>query len=554
MRGVLGTRHGWEKEHTGMQARSHTLLWRLLAVTVALTLSLGLLPGLVTSRHAAAQDDTITQRQYDRLVEAAMEDDPAYGPEEGDLEIDPERVTFSRSDVEDANFYAEATFQNPYAGSSNQFDYGIQFRSNANDFLRFIVISDGTWGITHGTDDVLVSGTFDQVDDSRRGENKVAVYADGETIHVAINDEYVGSATTDVLDDGSISVGTSFLPDSVVEGETTGFTDFSIWSLGGGGGLGPDDKDTPTPEDEDTPEPTDGETYESPTYGYTLTYDPDVWEVTQDDSEDGVDDFRLTNGTSTVQFLGMESTQSPRRCIRDTIKSLKEDADIESVEVAVDDNGDDMQGTLDDGSEYAVVNVTFDGTDLTAYYQCTPIEEDTSILKINQITNAEDYNDEIEARIDLLDGFSIDGSGVNTDDNGDDNGDDSSTPEDVETPEADSTDSDLPEGSVVVYLEATDPDGPVVLASLIPDGKETEVQLFVLGGEPGARYDAGFAEGTCRRPGDVTIEIGTTDNTGLLDENVSETVEDLSSGDLVMVLVDEAGDVVACGDPSEFVE
>ncbi len=545
-----------------MQTGPRSLFWRILAITVALTLSLGVLPGLVTSHRAAAQADELSQRDWEDLVDEATSDDPAYGPEDGDLEIDPEKVTFSRSDIEDADFYAEATFQNPYAGSSNQFDYGIQFRSGPDAFLRFIVISDGTWGITQGTDDVLANGTYTDLDDSRRGENKVAVYADGDTIHVAINDEYVGSATTDVEDDGSISVGTSFLPDSVVEGETTEFTDFSIWSLGGGGNLGQDDEDetpvddeeTPT-DDEETPVVVDGDTYESATFGYTVTYDPDVWEVTMDESEDDVDDFRLSNGVSTVQFLGLESDLSAEDCIQDTIDSLTDDAELDNVEIATDDDGEDLQGTLDDGSEYVVMNVTFEDTDLTAFYQCTPIEEGVSIVKINQIVAAEDYNDEIEARITLLEGFSVDGSAGNKDD---EDVDDEETPtDDEETPVDDEetpTTDELPEGSVVVYLEAVETDGPVVLGSLIPDGNETQVQVFVLAGEAGDTYTVGFAEGTCRRPGDVSIEVGETDANGLLDETIDETVEDLSSGDYVMVLASESGDVVACGDPSEFVE
>jgi len=541
------------------------MFWRVLAIAVALTLSLGILPGLVSTHRAAAQDDaSISQNDWEDLVDEATTDDPAYGPEEGDLEIDPEKVTFSQSDIEDADFYAEATFQNPYDGNDDQFDYGIQFRSSEDAFLRLIIVSDGTWAITDSTeDDPLIVDTYEDLDSTSTGENKVAVYVEGETIHVAINDDYVGSATTQVTQEGSISVGTSFLPESVVEGESTGYTDFSIWTLSDSN-LGPDDEETPQ-NDEETPDTdtdvdkADGESYESPTFGYVVLYDPDVWEVTQDESEDNVDDFRLSNGASTVQFLGLESDQTPDECIQDTIDSLTEDADLEDVEIATDADDEDLQGTLDDGSAYVVVNLTFEDTPLTAFYQCTTIEEGESIVKINQIVDAEAYNDEIEARISLLEGFSVDGKFDNGDDgdsNSDDqNTDDGDTQDEEETPQADETATDdLPEGSVVVYLEASTEDGPVVLASLIPDNDETEVQLFVLAGEPGLTYDAAFADGTCKNPGDTTIDIGTTDETGLLDENVEETVENLSSGDFIMVLLDEGGDVVACGDPSEFVE
>ncbi|HRA49339.1 MAG TPA: hypothetical protein PK819_14800, partial [Thermomicrobiales bacterium] len=130
------------------------------------------------------------------------------------------------------------------------------------------------------------------------------------------------------------------------------------------------------------------------------------------------------------------------------------------------------------------------------------------------------------------------------------------TPADDETPVPDETASELPEGSVVVYLEAATEDGPVVLGSLIPDGRNSaQIQVFVLGGETGATYTVSFNDGTCRRPGDVVVEVGETDSAGMLDETIDSSVEDLSSGDVVMVLSDsDSGDVVACGDPSEFVE
>ncbi|HRA48018.1 MAG TPA: hypothetical protein PK819_08125, partial [Thermomicrobiales bacterium] len=388
-----------------MQRSTQSLAWRTLAIAIALLLSLGILPGLIATHAAAAQDDaSISQSDFEDLVDDATADDPAYGPEEGDLDIDPDKVTFSKSDIESADFYAEATFQNPYAGTTNQFDYGIQFRSGPDAFLRFIVISDGTWGITQGTEDVLASGTYDALDDARRGENKLAVYADGDTVHVAVNGDYLGSATTDVTDDGSISVGTSFLPDSIVEGETTSFTDFSIWELGGGGGLGPSNKKTPTPTDEEP----EGTTYESPSFGFTISYD-DTWEVTKDETEDGSDDFRISNGISSIQFLSYEYDGSAEDCIAETLDSLNEDPDFEDVTIATDNDDNELQGTLDDGSAYVVVSLTYQDSDLITYYQCSPIEEGTSIVKITHITAAEDYNDQIDARIAVLDTFSAEG-------------------------------------------------------------------------------------------------------------------------------------------------
>jgi hypothetical protein len=550
----VGPWRRWVKGEVRMSSTVHARTWKTFSLAIALLLSMGILPGLISTHRAAAQADGISQSDFDDLVDEATADDPVYGPEEGDLDLDPDRVTFSTADVTPADFYAEATFQNPYASSTGQFDYGIQFRSGDQNFLRFIVVSDGTWGITDGTQDVLASDTYDNVDDSRQGQNTLAVYADGDTIHVAINGDYVGSAQTDNTDEGRISVGTSFLPDSIVEGETTSFTDFNVWELGGGG-LGPSKTKTPTSSKRTpTPQDVEGTLYESPTYGYTLTYD-DTWDVVSDDSNRGEDDFRISDGTSSMQFLGYEFDGSPDDCISDTLDELQSDPDMDNPEVAVDNDDNELQGTLDDGSAFVVVNVTYQDSDLTVYYQCTTIVDGESMLKVTQLANADDYNDEIEARAKVLETISPDGS--------DASGNDRETPDDQptddintdETPEADGTSSDLPPGSVVVYMEASEQDGPVVLASLIPDGRKTQVEVFVLASDSSVTYDASFNEGTCNRPGDVAFDAGQSDNLGMIDAEVDETVENLSSGDYVMVLTDDAtGDVVACGDPSEFVE
>ena len=105
----------------GTDVRSR--VWRTVAVAVALLLSLGILPGIISSQSVAAQTDELSQRGFDDLVETAQEEDPAFGPEEGELEHDPERVTFVSAGVEIADFVVSATFQNPYAASTGQFDY-----------------------------------------------------------------------------------------------------------------------------------------------------------------------------------------------------------------------------------------------------------------------------------------------------------------------------------------------------------------------------------------------------------------------------------------------
>ena len=91
-----------------MSSTVHARTWKTFSLAIALLLSMGILPGLISTHRAAAQTDGISQSDFDDLVDEATADDPVYGPEEGDLDLDPDRVTFSTADVTPADFYAEA--------------------------------------------------------------------------------------------------------------------------------------------------------------------------------------------------------------------------------------------------------------------------------------------------------------------------------------------------------------------------------------------------------------------------------------------------------------
>jgi hypothetical protein len=509
--------------------------WRALACAITLALSLGLLPGLISSAPVAAQADELTQREFDNLVEDAQDAaDPVFGPEEGELEHDSERVTFEPADVDLADFLVTVTFQNPYAGSRQQFDYGIQFRSHQENgdsrFLRFIVISDGTWGVTDGTEDIVDTGLYDDLDDSRRGENEFALYADGDVVHIGINGDYLTSVEVPFDDAGDLAVGTSFLSDSFEEGAVTEFTDFAIWELNGG------ERDNRNPDDEETPE-VEGTEYESPTYGYTLAYD-DTWEVTNESSRRGTDTLELDNGTSSLQIVGVESDETPADCVDAQIDILESDDSLSDVTVALDEDDNELRGDRD-GEAFVVLQVTIETeagvSDLTMFYSCMTIVEGESMLEVTHIAASDDYNDEVENRVAVMDTLDIEGG--------------SSAPSRDDEPTAEPTESELPEGSITVILDAESEDGPLVFGTLVPDGDQTEVSLIILPTEPTVDYEVTINSGTCRRPGPTEFELGTVDEAGLLEETVDAPVEDLSSGDYIMMVTD-GGDpdaAIACG-------
>jgi hypothetical protein len=405
-------------------------------------LCLGLLSALIAPGIAAAQADGLTQREFDRLIDDVTAEDPLYGPEEGELEHDPELVSLAPAeDVELADLVASATFQNPYAGTRQQFDYGIQFRSTTDkkgtaSYLRFILMSDGTWGITNN-EEVVFSDTYDGVDDSRSGENTLTLYAEGGLVHAAINGDYVGSVEVDIDGAGRVAVGTAFFGDSVREGSVTGYTDFSIWELGGSssgksgkssdkgdsGSLGrkddtkPTDKgskdDSGTTKDSGSKKDTGskkpkGTTYESPTYGYTLTYDKS-WTEDANSSSDGIDLLRLTRELSYMTVYGVPSAQTPEECrdtlvllLKNTLESASPDATLSSADDGVIEDGSRA------GASYMLVEARIDlangkyASTLT-YIECGPVNGSADYLVgISHTMPKNVYEDESAARDALM--------------------------------------------------------------------------------------------------------------------------------------------------------
>src|SRR4051812_13947654 len=100
---------------------------------IAALLLIALVPGIVSAPRASAQSDTLTSREFRDLVRGVEADDPAFGPESGDLDLDPDVVTLEKANVDLADLLIEATFTNPYAADDAQFDFGLQFRSATVD-------------------------------------------------------------------------------------------------------------------------------------------------------------------------------------------------------------------------------------------------------------------------------------------------------------------------------------------------------------------------------------------------------------------------------------
>jgi hypothetical protein len=366
--------------------------------------------GALSAPPAAAQSVEISQADFDAIVEVAGATEPVYGPEEGELAHDPEIATVALSNLAVTDLVATATFQNPNAGSRQQFDYGIQFRSaNSDDqatYLRFIVVSGGDWAFTSGQGEILLAGVYRALADGRDEENTLTIVATGSIAHAAINGEYVGSVEVDFLEAGDVGPGTAFFGDSFRDGAVTGYTDFTVWSLdeeeadqgnanarpnrpntgfakppGGAtretadddGGNQPDEpageRDEPI---EDEPV---GTQYESPTYGYTLTYDS-TWSFVDQASSDGVDTLVLTHDGSTLVAYGLPAGRTAEEC-RDVLIDIYADGVANSGVDATVQNAN--SGTIESGnragSSYMFVRTSIAGSTIgtTSYFECGPL-------------------------------------------------------------------------------------------------------------------------------------------------------------------------------------
>jgi uncharacterized protein len=151
----------------------------------------------------------------------------------------------------------------------------------------------------------------------------------------------------------------------------------------------------------------DGNSYESPTYGWTISWD-ETWVVeAEDEDEETGDLLELTDNLSFVYFESYAGYDGdPEACIDDEQEYLSSLDGFSNVELATDSNGDPVRGSDATGA-YAVFTFDLeleDGTTVNAveYNDCRTLVEDEAILEISQITLKDAYNDAVQPLQDLL--------------------------------------------------------------------------------------------------------------------------------------------------------
>ncbi|MCA9955693.1 MAG: hypothetical protein KC434_13280, partial [Anaerolineales bacterium] len=164
--------------------------------------------------------------------------EPVYGPNDGELvHVIDDLIKLETAEVDVLNFLAEVTFVNPFAASVNNWDYGFSFRTNGSYKYWLVVESEGDWALAdrQGSADnetTVDEGNLDILNLGAGETNTLRLIAMGDRGYFFVNDEFIDSLDlSSNLDSGEVEAITAYYFDHEIEGEATGFVDFTVIPL-----------------------------------------------------------------------------------------------------------------------------------------------------------------------------------------------------------------------------------------------------------------------------------------------------------------------------------
>ncbi|MBA2754972.1 MAG: hypothetical protein H0U40_11005 [Chloroflexia bacterium] len=191
----------------------------------------------------------------------------------------------------------------------------------------------------------------------------------------------------------------------------------TVGETGGDASETPEGDDaTATPEDEETETPeagdlagVDGAAYESPTFGYTLEWDDEIWTVESATSEDDSDTLVLASENSVVTIAAYAGFDGDAAACVEAVEDEITDRDgVSDVTILEDDDGDPI---AEGDEEYSYVYYGYtldDGNDsenLYEYVECSSFGDDETVLQISQVAPLQGSEQELDDLDDLLETF-----------------------------------------------------------------------------------------------------------------------------------------------------
>jgi hypothetical protein len=154
-----------------------------------------------------------------------------------------------------------------------------------------------------------------------------------------------------------------------------------------------------------------GTTYTEATYGWSITWDDDVWEVDYSDESW----LRLSNGVSDVDLQTRTfGDLEPAACVEEVGEELAREEDeegiIEGIEPLEGDDGEPIAGE-EEGRAYAAYAFTVveDGEEEAFYVECRTLIPNEAVLLIQHNAALAAYEDEAELVEELLAGLDLTG-------------------------------------------------------------------------------------------------------------------------------------------------
>lgn len=179
-------------------------------------------------------------REVERVIQLVLDaqnNDPLFGPQSGSLEHISDgfvKAYYAELDVRD--FVVDAVFFNPYAASRGDWDIGYSLREvEINDQFRIAVESNGDWSLAdhRGEDTTYIHEGFLNNLNTGEGEgNRLTVFMSGDVGYFFVNGQYVAELDLSARSEsGDVGVATSLFEGYEIEGEATGFDEFTVWPL-----------------------------------------------------------------------------------------------------------------------------------------------------------------------------------------------------------------------------------------------------------------------------------------------------------------------------------
>jgi hypothetical protein len=170
---------------------------------------------------------------FDQLRTDAAIQPIVFGPEDGSLPHDPQAISYVDAEVSVSDFAARVDCLAPVAQSEGKWDCGLEFGDlSSNNHYRLVVVSDGTWVLTIGSDPPSQSG--EGIPPVVVAGDKLAIdlIVTGGTGYFGVNDAYIATLDLSAIPGpGTVAVASSFYAETTIEGAETAYQDFTVWSF-----------------------------------------------------------------------------------------------------------------------------------------------------------------------------------------------------------------------------------------------------------------------------------------------------------------------------------